>query len=364
MFENSEFKSQVMNLWRICFPDDTEDFIRFYFDRKYKQEYTLTYQVDGKIVSSLQLLPYSIAFYNSEIATSYISGAGTHPDYQSQGIMAKLLKESFEEMIRKEVAIATLIPANTGLYGYYGKFGFAAVFDYKEECYPIEQISGKLITTSKYEISESSPEAAEIYSYFNKKELERPFSILHTEEDLKIILGDLRLSNGKVFIVRNTFSGHICGLAFVEFAEKEAIIKEIMTDSEGEKNLILLSIAEKYGNIDSIIIRNIPCSEPKKHLGMARIINVEKLLSLYAREFPSVSFHIEIADPDIKNNDAIYLIDKGTCKKTEKKNTDETMLKFSIGQFTQLILGYSNEFPNNIKELFPVSTPFMSLMLN
>ena len=35
-------KREVMELWRVCF-DDTEEFIQFYFDKKYKEENALVY---------------------------------------------------------------------------------------------------------------------------------------------------------------------------------------------------------------------------------------------------------------------------------------------------------------------------------
>ena len=34
-------KREVMELWRVCF-DDTEEFIQFYFDKKYKDENALS----------------------------------------------------------------------------------------------------------------------------------------------------------------------------------------------------------------------------------------------------------------------------------------------------------------------------------
>jgi predicted acetyltransferase len=364
MFEDEDIKSQVMELWRICFPEDTEEFIHFYFEKKFKQENTLISRMDDKIIASLQLLPYTITFYNTELNTSYVSGACTHPSFRSKGTMGELLKESFLQMIQKKVAIVTLIPANRKLFGYYGKFGFSTVFDYREEFYTKEYFSGKIITTSQYTVSEESPSASEIYSYFNKKEHERPFSIIHTENELGIIIEDTLLNQGKIFVIRNRFSRHICGLAFVELAEKKAVIKEMMTDGEGEKHLLLVSIVEKYENLENITVRSLPCAEPRKHLGMARIINVSQVLSIYAGNHPEVSFYIEITDPEIETNQGIFFINQGKCIKIYQENINKITFKFSIEQFTQVILGYSAGYPDPVKEFFPVSTPYMSLMLN
>ena len=46
-----------MELWRRCF-EDTDEFIRFYFERKYSDANSLIYEKNGKALSALQMLPY------------------------------------------------------------------------------------------------------------------------------------------------------------------------------------------------------------------------------------------------------------------------------------------------------------------
>lgn len=72
-------KEEVIRLWRICF-QDSEDFIRFYFDKKYREENTLTLSENGQIVSALQMLPYQMTWNGNLIPVSYISGASTLPE--------------------------------------------------------------------------------------------------------------------------------------------------------------------------------------------------------------------------------------------------------------------------------------------
>ena len=45
-----------MELWRRCF-EDTDEFIRFYFERKYSDANSLIYEENGKALSALQMLP-------------------------------------------------------------------------------------------------------------------------------------------------------------------------------------------------------------------------------------------------------------------------------------------------------------------
>lgn len=66
-------KEGTINLWRICF-NDTEEFIRFYFERKYKDENTIGIEENGQIVSVLQMLPYTMTWNQQEVPVSYIPG--------------------------------------------------------------------------------------------------------------------------------------------------------------------------------------------------------------------------------------------------------------------------------------------------
>ena len=108
-------KQQIVNLWRTCF-GDSEAFISLYFDRVYKDENAMTIEKDGKIVSALQIVPYTMTYLGTEISVAYISGVCTAPEERGQGLMRQLLQETFEEMERREVAISALIPADPWLF--------------------------------------------------------------------------------------------------------------------------------------------------------------------------------------------------------------------------------------------------------
>ena len=109
-------KREVMELWRVCF-DDTEEFIQFYFDKKYKEENALVYwDEQGAAIAALQTLLYPMTFGVTQIVTGYISGACTHPLARARGVMTKLLREAFYVMRGRKIPVSTLIPARWGTY--------------------------------------------------------------------------------------------------------------------------------------------------------------------------------------------------------------------------------------------------------
>ncbi len=360
------FKQQVMDLWRISFPEDTEEFIRLHFGRKYKKENTLVFRQEDNIVSALQMIPYKMTFYDREIETSYISGACTHPSMQSRGFMSRLLSGSFQEMYRRGVALTTLIPASGKVSDYYKKAGYAFVFDYSQEHYETISLLGKNITSSKYEIGEwNLSDSDGIYSYLAEKERKRPFSILHSKDDFFAVLEDLHNDNGTLFYIRNNFNHRICGLAFAVPLENRILLKELLFEDQGENHLLLWAIAKKYNNLKEIICTTLPYADAYFHLGMARAINAEYLLALYAKTFPEKEFVLKITDPVIVANKDVFFVKGGTVSRKTENTPLENMIEVSVAQFTQAILGYHTEqIPEEIKILFSSSSPYMSLMMN
>ena len=117
-------KDSLMRLWKCCFPEDSEHFIRFYFDKVYANDETLVYVENNQPVASLQMIPYQIKASNQLLWGGYISGAMTHPDHRNKGCMAQLLYTSFDEMIKKGYDYTFLIPQEKWLIQVYEKYGF------------------------------------------------------------------------------------------------------------------------------------------------------------------------------------------------------------------------------------------------
>ena len=76
-------KEKVKALWKLCF-DDSDQFIDMYFRLRYKSEINVVIESGNEVISALQMLPYPMSFCGKQVATSYISGACTHPDLEQR----------------------------------------------------------------------------------------------------------------------------------------------------------------------------------------------------------------------------------------------------------------------------------------
>jgi predicted acetyltransferase len=120
------YKAALKEMWKRCFPTDTDAFVDFYFDAVYQNDETLIYLDDKQPVAALQMIPYTIKTGHTLHPAGYISGVMTHPDYRKRGYMKKLLNASFEAMQAKGYDYTFLIPQEEWLFGFYGKYGFQA----------------------------------------------------------------------------------------------------------------------------------------------------------------------------------------------------------------------------------------------
>lgn len=328
-------KEGTLGLWRTCFADN-EEFIRLYFERKYKDENTIAIEEEGRIVSALQMLPYTMTWQNTEVPVSYISGASTHPDARNRGLMRKLLTEAFLLMKSRKFAFSILIPQEPWLYDYYGKTGYVPVFRYTGENYYLpgayRHPAVEILQPEQY------PHLLpQLYRYFNRQMHKRPNCVQHTAEDFSIVLDDLYLSGGRLLLFRRT-DQKTGGMAFaVPFPDKVRI-NEILYDSEEEKSA-LLNTAACMGHTYEIESKVPPRSGHSTRRGMARITDAGQVLKIYAATHPRRSLLLHLTDPLLPSNTGYYRLKNGHAFRTGS-GVQRPDFSVDIGELTQMLFPY------------------------
>ena len=285
-------KEQVKALWKICF-DDSEEFVEMYFRLRYKTEVNVAIQSGDEVISALQMLPYPMTFGGQTVQTSYISGACTHPDFRSKGVMRELLSQSFARMLRNGVHFSTLIPAEPWLFDYYARMGYASVFKYSTK----EIVLPEFIPSKEIAVSVVSEFQEEVYSYLNKKLSERACCIQHTSEDFQVIMTDLAISGGYLFVARQ--ENEIKGITIIYKGDKHIIINELCADDKDVEYSLLYAIRQHTGCKRMVQLLPPEDKQPQHLLGMARIINAKEVLQIYAAAFPEDEMQLELSDKQL-----------------------------------------------------------------
>lgn len=335
-------KEEVKALWKLCF-NDSQEFIDMYFRMRYNNDVNVAIKSGEEVVSALQMLPYPMTYCGLTVHTSYVSGACTHPDFRGNGFMRELLSQAFTRMLHHRMHFSTLIPAEPWLFDYYERMGYATVFHYavKEitvpDFIPSKGVSVDLVT--KYD--------EEVYQYLNSQLAKRTCCIQHTQADFQVIMEDLAISSGFLFVARQ--EDRINGLAFVYKRGRQLIINEFLAEDKDVEHC-LLHYTKQYTGCNQITQLLPPEKKQAQHrLGMARIINAKEVLSLYATAFPEQKMQLELTDKHLSANNGYYYLYGGKCMFSDQR-LPGAHLQMNIKDLTA--------------KVFQRLNPYMSLMLN
>ena len=229
-------REKVKNLWKLCF-NDSDEFTDMYFRLRYSNDVNIAIQSGEEVIAALQMLPYPMTFGKNEIKTGYVSGACTHPDYRNRGAMRELLSQAFTRMLHNDMAVSTLIPAEPWLFGYYAGMGYAPVFRYSSTIFTASEVT---TANEAVVLNKINDYQEEVYRYLDRKLRERPYCIQHTETDFRVILADLQLGKGCVYILKQ--GDKIPALAIVYPAGSTWQAGEVVAETPEMHSLLLQRI--------------------------------------------------------------------------------------------------------------------------
>lgn len=131
-----EDKSAVKELWKICFPEDSQAFVDWYFETRFRPEECLACFDGEKMLANLQMVPQALFLRGKIVPSAMIVGAATHPEMRKHGLMKELLHESFSIMAQENSA-SILYPFH---FGFYRKMGYAVISERLLGSYPANLI--------------------------------------------------------------------------------------------------------------------------------------------------------------------------------------------------------------------------------
>jgi len=286
-------REQIIDLWKTSF-GDTDDFIRLWFDRVYKDEQTIVIEENEKVISALQILPYEMTFCGTTIPVGYICGVCTLPSERGKGYMSRLMHQAMEKMQDRRYALAILIPATPGLFELYHRFDFVNAFDYSiEEIQSNDSISNPDSGIRIFSYKNQSSDA--IYSYYHTKQCERDSSVIHSAYQFETICHDRILGGGKIWVA--LANEQPVGLAFTDPIDGKTLsIREMIFENTDTKYQLVQSMLTHH-QLHDAKLRTPPTPFKSVPYGMARMINKELMLSLHH------SFHHNNILPVLNNLD-------------------------------------------------------------
>ncbi|MDR2469656.1 MAG: GNAT family N-acetyltransferase [Tannerella sp.] len=273
-------KQQLADLWKTSF-GDSDDFIRLFFDRIYREENALTLCENGRITAALHMIPCEMTCCGGIVPVAYVCGACTLPSERGKGRMSRLMKQATEVMRNRGDSLAVLIPASDRLYGFYARFGFVEAFSHTFETHVIDHLPAP--TSDCRIVSARDLPSATAYACYDRLQRKHTCATLHSAYDWETILLDCRLEGGDAWVAFR--DGKPEGVAIaVPQDESRVYVKEILCEQPDIRNTLIRSVLTHFRrSAAQVRIRALPyAAQPG---GMACLLDAKRMTDLY------ISFH-------------------------------------------------------------------------
>ncbi|MCC8176303.1 MAG: GNAT family N-acetyltransferase [Bacteroidales bacterium] len=362
-------KKVIEEIWAEAF-DDSPAYRRMYFDNVYSPQDALTLQDDhGHVVSSMLLQRYSISFQGRSLPMAYIAGAATRRNYRHQGHGTRLMRYALETAYDRGDAFAALIPASDHLYFFYDRLGFLTVFYVDRRHYVPDTVISHRGDHTLHDLTLPIPES--LVEAIHSWEIARAGSVRHTPEQWANIVRDASMDHGFSFWLSDDDTGTPVAVAVVTPGDDRMIVKDIVGQDENARRAMLQAIVTRFKDKSLSFLAEPSQGRPLESRGMARIVNVLKVLQAVAAANPKYTGLIRVHDPILPENEHVYRLRKGQCVIDDEaiagvahpNDLDGSRLSLDVPVNVLTSIVFSSE---KIGDIFNLATrrPFISLMLD
>lgn len=213
----AEDRADIIKIWNRCF-GDSEAYVGRFLDSLWQPGRCLIYIENGITAAMVHLLPIKIKVSNSFIKSQYLYAAATLPEYRGKGIMRRLIEASDEAGRENGYGFTVTLPAEDGLYQYYGKNGFKEVFTLNRSVLTRDEMNA--ISTEPALLKIKEPDTDEMIHLRNNR---FGNAALWDKQVFSYIIKDWLWNNGEIFL----FDG---GYAFCKKKENTVVVKEYCGD--------------------------------------------------------------------------------------------------------------------------------------
>lgn len=307
--------------------------------------------VDHKFAAQATVLELQTFIGGKAFAMGGLAGVATWPEYRRQGLVAKMLVQSLQEMKAKGQVISFLHPF---AFDFYRKFGWETYTEHKAYTIKSELLPARI----PYEghIERFSGNYSLLSDVYQAYALKYNGSLVRTE-----LWWKYRISKRKPGQIALYYDecGEACGYLIYEVKNKRLTVHELIYLNEESRTALWSFIAQHDSMIDDVTIivpsdDLLPYQLPNPRIRqevipyfMARIVDVEAFVDSY--DFNSSNgddrIPIQLSDEHAPWNNGNYLLQieasgkASLCRLDENQRLEET-IKLDIGSFTILLLGY------------------------
>lgn len=330
--------------------DDGKAWRDWFFNNVAVNDDEISVRLDGMghPAGALLMQRYAFRYFGAELQSEYMSCVGTKPEARAKGVASQLITEALAEAAGRGTAVCELVPAQSHLYFFYRRFGFAGVF-----------YVNRLRFTALHKFEGAGAPAEPTYELFNALESRLACGVVHSRRQYELVCEDIALDKGGVYAVGTPDSA---AMVFAAPSGELVKVKSLLADdaalADGALALLRAAVGEK-----EIVVDMPPVSDSKAFLqpyGMMRIIDAGAVLGALAAAHPRLKYALRLRDRLLEANNGIFVVRDGKCVRREEFD-GRLDLDVDIETLTSIL--FSSPSIASVFDL-PSARPYMSLMLD
>lgn len=236
-------------IWKRCF-GDSDSFIDFYYENRYKAEDTVVLINRGQISAMLTLIPIRVVTPGGQSHdAAMLYAIATHPDDQHRGFASQIINFSNQFLGQPYKKLSVLVPAEEPLFDFYRKLGYQDGFFIREALLKDEEINHfDLRNLSPSSSCGISPVTPEIYNQTRDRLLRGNLYVAYDNNEIAYQKKLSQMSGADIYTL---YCGELQGCAAIErVSPNKVLIKEILFSDEllptVLKKIALLLPAKEY----------------------------------------------------------------------------------------------------------------------
>lgn len=329
-----EEKEKSRSLYETSFPEDSEEFVDYYYTEKCTDNQILVMEDYDEVVSMIHLNPFTVSMYGQQAKVHYIVAVATHEDYRMQGYMRQLMERVFHDMYEAGEPFAFLTPANPDYY-------YSCGFEYWENQIQLHQDQDG-IWNGRQRISVAVDADCAQMADFSNETLSQQFDLFVVKDEAYYhrLIKEQECDGGHILVIKEGEDG-----AFVN--EEEAFVHE----AEPYKDVQIAGIFCLNKGMGTYIREPILAHSYSEeiHAGMmGRVLNVERFCGML-KSNTAISLDVRIRDTMIPENEDCYHIEIGPEGGFAQRIYDvEPVLSMDIAELGQMFFDKMRIYINEV----------------
>lgn len=277
-------KDKSRRLYEDAFPEDSEEFVEYYYTEKCRDNQILVMEDEDTVVSMIHLNPFTVSMYGQETSVCYIVAVATDWRYRMKGHMRNLMERAFHDLYEAEQPFAFLTPANPDYY-------YSCGFEYWENQIQLLQ-DQDTIWNGRQRVDAAVEADCESLAAFSNETLASQFDLFVKKDRAYYarLLKEQECDGGHILLVREQ----------PEVSVAEAGVPE--TEISG-----IFCLNKGLGMYVREPIFSHSCSEQVQGMMMGRIIHLESFCRLLRSKEP-IDRIVRVRDTMLPENEGCYHI--------------------------------------------------------